>query len=340
MSTAKYIPKYTPPEDGLCLCGCGQITPIAKQNHSTGSRIKGKHVAFCYGHKAKSSETYQVDPETGCWVFQRHRKDGYARITRDGKRVYAHRWYYEQAKGPIPAEMDLDHLCSNPACCNPDHLEPVPTVMNIQRGRSAVLTVEQVQEIRMSKGKVTQRELAQRYNVSKSTINFIRMGRTWKNVESPKTEGDGSSETAYELEKMHRRKRRSVHAEDYLVDMDTGCWIWQHHLLHGYGVITSNRRRTQAHRYYYEQTKGSIPEGMILDHLCRNRSCVNPDHMEPVTPATNNQRGQATKLTIDQVREIRSLKGKMTYLQLAGRYSVSTSTIRFILTGRTWKNII
>jgi hypothetical protein len=66
----------------------------------------------------------------------------------------------------------------------------------------------------------------------------------------------------------------------------------------GYGSIFSHyhERRThhiQAHRYAYEERHGAIPPGMTLDHLCRNPSCVNPDHLEAVTHRTNVLRGNA-----------------------------------------------
>lgn len=74
-----------------------------------------------------------------------------------------------------------------------------------------------------------------------------------------------------------------------------GCWIWAAALQSaGYGVFRvggTPGTLLYAHRYSYEQTKGLIPEGMHLDHLCRNPSCVNPDHLEAVTPRVNCLRG-------------------------------------------------
>ena len=71
-----------------------------------------------------------------------------------------------------------------------------------------------------------------------------------------------------------------------------GCWDWQGRLSdRGYGVVSTAAGDRRAHRVAFEMRRGPIPEGMVLDHLCRNRRCVNPDHLEPVTPGTNVLRG-------------------------------------------------
>lgn len=128
---------------------------------------------------------YVEDPETGCWVWCGATSwNGYGRVKRDGRLQWAHRWYWEQERGPVPVGYDLDHLCRNKPCVNPTHLEPVTKAENQRRGNASKLTWEQVDFIRANAGRMTDRALAELCNVSHGTIQNVRTYRSWWDEES------------------------------------------------------------------------------------------------------------------------------------------------------------
>lgn len=77
------------------------------------------------------------------------------------------------------------------------------------------------------------------------------------------------------------------------VDKTDTCWLWTASTTFGYGRFREGSRLYRAHRWSYEALVGPIPEGLVIDHLCRVRACVNPDHMEPVTLCENTMRGES-----------------------------------------------
>ena len=78
-----------------------------------------------------------TDEATGCWLWQGDSvTGGYGRTSVDGRKWLSHRAAYTAWVGPIPEGLTIDHLCKRPACCNPQHLEPVTMKENTMRGNS------------------------------------------------------------------------------------------------------------------------------------------------------------------------------------------------------------
>lgn len=101
--------------------------------------------------------------------------------------------------------------------------------------------------------------------------------------------------------KRNRAYVRTPAAERFWpkVVQDGDCWRWTGAKANGYGKINLGPERDgfimRAHVFAYQEMVGEIPDGLVLDHLCRNRACVNPDHLEPVTHKVNIRRGFADR---------------------------------------------
>lgn len=94
------------------------------------------------------------------------------------------------------------------------------------------------------------------------------------------------------------------------VDFSGPCWEWQAFRLNGYGRFGVGGAAgciVYAHRWAWENLVGPIPDGLQIDHLCRNRRCVNPDHLEPVTPKENSLRSYS--FAAQNARKTRCPKG-------------------------------
>lgn len=180
-----------PNPSGICKCGCGLPTIRARVTVTRTGAVRGEFVSYRKGH-AGGHTTRRVEitddlwtvtdcgHDTPCWVWNGTRKSqwGHCSVWMGGKEYSAHRTVYELHREKIPDGLELDHLCRNPPCVNPDHLEPVTHAVNIRRSPLAKLTQEQVDEIRESDEHA--RKLAERFGVTTSTIYSILARTSWK----------------------------------------------------------------------------------------------------------------------------------------------------------------
>jgi len=117
----------------------------------------------------------------------------------------------------------------------------------------------------------------------------------------------------------------------YIVNEISGCWIWTgaHCCSHyskkwPYGHFMSATRskggkQVMAHRFSYEFYRGKIPDGLVLDHLCRNTLCVNPDHLEIVTRKENTNRGVIHERTKTHCPQGHPYSGENLYVKPSGK---------------------
>lgn len=134
----------------------------------------------------------------------------------------------------------------------------------------------------------------------------------------------------------HKRKGPRYVEEDR--GYETPCWVWQWHKdPGGYGRGWFNGKPGTAHRAFYKALVGPIPEGLHIDHLCRVRACVNPEHMEPVTMLVNHRRGALTRITEDDVIELRSSRESAS--SVAARLGVTAAHVRDIRRRKCWKSV-
>ena len=114
--------------------------------------------------------------------------------------------------------------------------------------------------------------------------------------------------------------------ERHIQIVESGCWEWQGRLdRYGYGRFSFSKIDRRAHRISYEEFVGPIPEGLVLDHLCRNRRCINPEHLEPVTNAENMRRSAVIQTHCKRGHEFTA---ENTYLHRNMRHCRACTRIR------------
>lgn len=107
----------------------------------------------------------------------------------------------------------------------------------------------------------------------------------------------------------------------------------------GYSRASSAADRSQRmHRLVYQRLHGQVPDGMVLDHLCGNRACCNPAHLEAVTQAVNVRRSRLAQLSPEQVARIKELrKAGMRPTTIGRLFGVTQSHVSHICSNRYWR---
>lgn len=139
------------------------------------------------------------------------------------------------------------------------------------------------------------------------------------------------------------------------VDKTETCWLWKRALTeHGYGrvavVVEGKRKLERVHRISYEIAHGELPETQCVLHTCDVRHCVNPSHLFLGTKTENNEdrddKGRQafgernhSKLTEEQVLEIRKLHGTMSLRAIGTKFNISHTVVHKIALGLKWSHL-
>lgn len=171
-----------PNPSGLCKCGCGQRTTLAKQSIRSKGHVIGQPVDWIRGHNArKYEEGFEIRDcgyETPCHVWTgRIDVNGYGWTRRNGIDEQAHRALWKATFGPLPPghATVLHHKCENPPCVNLDHLQP--STVHEHRLAHSPMTAESAALIRASDK--SQAALAREFGCSTALIYLIRRDRAW-----------------------------------------------------------------------------------------------------------------------------------------------------------------
>lgn len=174
---------------GLCRCGCGLRSPIARKTSSSEGALKGCPRRFIQGHQARLSPVEYIEEDHGhrtpCWIWQRYlNASGYGQLFFHGRVQPAHRIYYEREYGAVPQGLELDHRCEVKSCVNPTHLEATTHLENTRRGSHTKLTLEKARKIKRIRREqnLTYPQLAIMFGVSRSLIGEIMRGRVWRDA--------------------------------------------------------------------------------------------------------------------------------------------------------------
>jgi hypothetical protein len=147
------------------------------------------------------------------------------------------------------------------------------------------------------------------------------------------------AEKQSEIRYLPRRGRRGPpQTAGYRIDPDTGCWNWTGFTDKGYGRATADGRTQPAHRVVWERLIGPIPPGCDLHHLCSNRLCVNPDHLEPRLPRQHRGRnGKLTEAQLDRIVEL--IKQDASLTEIANDLGVSYLVVSGLKLGGLFRRV-
>lgn len=361
--------------------GCGIEFKKTLRLHNLSVKAGTKHIycsreykdKYVYKHSERNGNEFnnllkrfweRLDKETpygpngDCWQWKGKLDKGYGVISYESRMQQAHRISWKiHNKQDIPEGLIVMHSCDMPDCVNPAHLSTGTKFENNEdkrlKGRqtkgqdsaSTPLTNEDVIWIRENYKDYKYKDLAAKFNIGKCAIANIVNNRTWTHLPLSK-----------EINKAIYRENPVLtdkQIEDFWskVNKTEDCWFWLNNSYNTYGKFYTNNTSYCSNRISFILANGqnSLSETDVVRHTCRNRRCVNPNHLEKGTHADNTRDkierdgGLITptaKVTEEQVREIRKLRLSGQKLKdIAAKYGIAEYTVYSICAKRTWKHV-
>ena len=169
----------------LCRCGCGEDAGTYSLSNTRDRVTRGEPKRFLAGHHQKTRDPgHVVDLQTGCWNWTGHMTPkGYTAVVfYMGRRVSAYVRSYLRSGATIPDGCELDHLCRNPKCVNPSHLEPVIHAVNMRRSPVVTkLTAEAVDRIREYAAEgIHSDAIAETFGITRTHVDYIVKRKVWR----------------------------------------------------------------------------------------------------------------------------------------------------------------
>jgi len=219
------------------------------------------------------------DIKTKCWEWKGAKSGGYGNFVINGKQMRAHRLSYQIFIGELRPKFQINHMCSNRSCINPEHLEQITHAENGSREKANHYNAR----LTHCKRGHEFNETNTRYSIRPNGHNGwkLRQCKICRKITSANYR-KGLSPKRPELKERFMQK---------IEKRDNGCWEWiaSKHL--GYGKFKYKGEMRLAHRVSYEIFIKKIPLGLVVDHICYNKGCVNPDHLQLLTLKENSSRG-------------------------------------------------
>ena len=325
--------------------------------------------------------------ENGCLIWTGSAPYGYGRISIQNKTYSVHiiSYWCNNDIDVMPEKgneekLMVRHLCNTPACFEPSHLKLGTQYENdfddkiahgtLQRGEvhyNSSITEEKAREIKLSKGDPqygSQGKRAKHFEVSIDIVESIDANKSWAFI--PDKNGNISSTRKIKARELRAKAKAKIwtpemfeEAKERLFEkseisdiankiVTSKCRIWNGNISNGYGRISVHGKSNAVHVLACEiKMKRHVNSKSVVRHLCGNKLCCEPDHMQEGTSRENAEdtlkhgNCRLSKLTEDMVRQIRITNGKdgLTKKQRAEKYGTSIRNLREIEMYKSWKHV-